>query len=345
MTGFLATAERGFPFKVATAGYIPEAGRGQRVDARDPGQVLASFATGTAMDGPSNPNLTFPAGASSPRSGTRIGATAAFGAGPLLLISPHFDDVVLSCEAIIGGDQAVDILNVFTSAPAEGMLSEWDRRCGFAAPGEAMEARAREDSAALSGTAHRRHELGLLESTYAPDGRSQAEAAILTEWVDRWLARMPGPALVGLPAGAGAQPRPPGLAQGAAWLTGALWRRGRRMMAPRRPGGARMHIDHCWVRDVLALHLAGKGMPFLLYEELPYLWARRGDAAVAGLVRSLSARAQRHEFPVDRAAKARRVASYASQLPQLDPHLRPTDLAATLPRTERYWRVTPPAAR
>ncbi len=72
--------------------------------------------------------------------------------GRLLVISPHLDDAVLSCEALLKFSRDAHVLTVFGGdAPADAPLAEWDRQCGFPAGVNVMEARRAEDSRALTG--------------------------------------------------------------------------------------------------------------------------------------------------------------------------------------------------
>lgn len=272
-----------------------------------------------------------------------IAAAAPFdGAGRLLVVSPHLDDAVLSCEAVIGGDRQAEIVTVFTAAPPGDSASAWDTRCGFATSGEAMAARRQEDIAALARTPHRRHELGLREVAYAAPGSRAADAAVLTGWLDRWLANDAVPSIVLLPAATGAHGPRAGAAAAAAWLGQGVWRRVKRLSGNSRPvGGAGVNPDHLWVRDVLARHLARQRTPFLLYEEVPYLWGKRGGATVRRLAADLGMAIERFDLPINTAAKARRVACYRSQVAHLDLRLHPDRLETALPPTERYWRLTP----
>lgn len=273
----------------------------------------------------------------------RIAAAAPFDSvGRRLVVSPHLDDAVLSCEAVIGGDRQAEVVTVFTDAPPGDSASAWDARCGFATAREAMAARRREDIAALAGTPHLRHELGLREVAYAAPGSRAADAAVLTGWLDRWLANDAAASIVLLPAATGAHGPRAGAVAAASWLVQGAWRRVRRLSGNNRPvGGAGVNPDHLWVRDVLARHLARQRTPFMLYEEVPYLWGKRGGATVRRLAADLGMAIERFDLPIDSAAKARRVACYRSQVPHLDLRLHPDRLETALPPTERYWRLTP----
>ncbi len=75
-----------------------------------------------------------------------------------LIISPHFDDAVLSCASLLEEVKDVHVFTMFggDGPPAQPVL-EWDRDCGFSSPSVAMETRRLEEVAAL----------GRLRATYS----------------------------------------------------------------------------------------------------------------------------------------------------------------------------------
>lgn len=68
----------------------------------------------------------------------------------ILVISPHFDDAVLSAGQLLAGRPNADVLTVFGGMPTEPVV-EWryDQQCGFNSPAEAVKARRAEDREAL----------------------------------------------------------------------------------------------------------------------------------------------------------------------------------------------------
>ncbi|WP_050347272.1 hypothetical protein [Arsenicicoccus sp. oral taxon 190] len=297
---------------------------------------------------------------------------------PLLVVSPHLDDVVLSCEALVGQAEPLDVLTVCTGRPEQAVREDWDVRAGFADSDAAMTVRLAEDERAFAGTPHRRHLLGLLDRQYLPSdllddalgslggnplggldgGRPDADAATLTGWVDAWLAEHEG-GLVLLPTATGELPWVPGPARPlavrvvrkAARLGVRVARAVAERVLARRRGpvpevvvGPGVNGDHRWVRDTLAEHLLAAGAPLGFYEDVPYVYGRPGQAEIDLLT-------QRHglateeveavEVRVDRVAKAARVAAYASQVPLLIDKELPLDVPEGLPEIERYWRVLP----
>jgi LmbE family N-acetylglucosaminyl deacetylase len=240
---------------------------------------------------------------------------------PLLLLSPHFDDAALSCAALLGRDRPVDVLTVLAGCPEPPRQGAWDRVTGFADSGQSLRARRAEEEEAFAGTPHRLASLGLLEAEYLAGPRSRADAEPVAAAVSTWLEGNPG-GIVALPAGAGTRP-------------GRLRPRFRRLLGR----AVRLaHPDHLFVRDAaLDVAVSRADARAVLYEELPYAWG----GAAAGEVRRLARR--RHLtpecvlLPVDRRAKAARIAVYASQVPHLSARGRRVDVAGDLPGEERYW--------
>ncbi|MEC5406072.1 PIG-L family deacetylase [Paraburkholderia sp. MPAMCS5] len=67
----------------------------------------------------------------------------------LFVVSPHLDDAVLSCGALLQANPASIVCTVFTASPRANMSTEWDRQSGFKDAFEAMRTRKGEDSRAL----------------------------------------------------------------------------------------------------------------------------------------------------------------------------------------------------
>src|SRR5712692_5355525 len=70
---------------------------------------------------------------------------------PNLILSPHFDDAVLSLGGLIAKapDRAV-VVTVFAGVPPEGVAGRWDRLSGFPMAVAAIRARRQENEAALA---------------------------------------------------------------------------------------------------------------------------------------------------------------------------------------------------
>jgi LmbE family N-acetylglucosaminyl deacetylase len=68
-----------------------------------------------------------------------------------IILSPHFDDAVLSLGGCIAkSPERAVIVTVFAGTPPDGVAGRWDRWCGFASAADAMRARCRENEAALA---------------------------------------------------------------------------------------------------------------------------------------------------------------------------------------------------
>src|SRR5437879_5957076 len=88
---------------------------------------------------------------------------------PLLLLSPHFDDAVLSCAALLARERPLDVLTIFTGVPNPPRQSAWDRTTGFADSTQSVAARRAEEQAAFSGGRHGLAFLDLLETEYVSE--------------------------------------------------------------------------------------------------------------------------------------------------------------------------------
>lgn len=247
-----------------------------------------------------------------------------------LLVSPHFDDAILSCWSLVQRGIVTEVLTVFTGAPAIPVEVVWDRRCGFADSTAAMLARAAEDDAAWAGTtiAHRRCDL--LEQGYRA-GPPSAEDCERFEVEIAEFARRSGPdALVALPAAVGR----PG--------SGQVLRRARSRLPHRRLGALRAmlpHADHVWVRDIGIGAAQRAGLPVLLYEDLPYGLGQASESQVQSLVRRLGVDSAPIRLPVDAAEKSRRVRMYHSQLEAMFPVWARRELEDVLAGPERMWQL------
>lgn len=152
-------------------------------------------------------------------------------AGPLVVLSPHLDDAVLSTWATLRAEDDVRVLTAFTRLPPPGLRAPpWDRLAGFADARTAMRERLAEDAAVLAGLGVPTGGLGLCDEQYrAPLGE-------------------PAPRLAAL---------------GAALVAAVPAARGLLL-----PAAIRGHPDHQLVRG-LAGGPAG-GLPVELYADLPY---------------------------------------------------------------------------
>ncbi|WP_081724245.1 PIG-L deacetylase family protein [Advenella kashmirensis] len=86
---------------------------------------------------------------------------------PIIVVSPHYDDAVFSCGQLLCNLPLCTVMTIFTGQPENtSMQTDWDRHCGFTDAGQAMQARAAENSAALSILKVEGIDLGFLDSQY-----------------------------------------------------------------------------------------------------------------------------------------------------------------------------------
>jgi LmbE family N-acetylglucosaminyl deacetylase len=95
---------------------------------------------------------------------THLSPTSDGGGTRVVILSPHFDDAVLSCWSVLTGSCEVEVVNVFTRAPALGSgLHEAELLTGADDGVARARERATEDRAALALAGARPHNLDLLE--------------------------------------------------------------------------------------------------------------------------------------------------------------------------------------
>jgi hypothetical protein len=88
------------------------------------------------------------------------------------LISPHFDDAVLSCWHLVGADADLRIINVFTGTPeTPGAHGWWDRLTGAADSQERMRERSAEDHDALATAGRSAVRLDFLDEQYRDEAQ------------------------------------------------------------------------------------------------------------------------------------------------------------------------------
>jgi LmbE family N-acetylglucosaminyl deacetylase len=245
---------------------------------------------------------------------------------PLLVVSPHLDDAVLSAFALLQR-RDVTVLTVFSGLPGDRRASDWDVLLGQDDGLDSMHTRVAEDTKVLEhlGVAARR--LPLLDAGYRRGPIDEDDLELLRVAVDEWCAATDG--IVVLPACAGARDTR---------LYRARWNTSWPLL--RVPGGGLPHVDHLATRDVLLPVLLRHRRPMAFYEDLPYLWTGRGDRRVAEVRRRTGIRTRRFHLPVDVAAKTNAIEMYASQTPEL---FRPwvERIGSVIPPRERYWLVRP----
>ena len=102
----------------------------------------------------------------------------------LTVVSPHFDDAVLSCGHLLAMAGGTKVVTVFTAGQSPVLLP-WDRAAGFARGDDVMAARAAEDRAALALVGATPHHMGFHDSLYraGPEMRSTAPNGVWWRWV------------------------------------------------------------------------------------------------------------------------------------------------------------------
>ena len=86
---------------------------------------------------------------------------------PWLVVSPHCDDGVLACGALLAMHPGSIVATVFAGTPPTYQpFTEWDRACGFAPGDDVMALRRGEDARALETLAARPVWLPFLDSQY-----------------------------------------------------------------------------------------------------------------------------------------------------------------------------------
>jgi LmbE family N-acetylglucosaminyl deacetylase len=222
----------------------------------------------------------------------------------LLVISPHLDDVVLSCGALLLAHPGALVATLFAASPPvyTDPLNEHDTACGFQPGDDTMAIRRVEDEQALRAVGATPRWLRWCQNSHVertdplavPDGAVDALVAVIDDVQ---------PSCVVAPLGLS-------------------------------------HVDHqaCHASALAAYETAGS-VPWLWYSDLPYVFIPRVLAArfralhKAGYVASPAC----PTVSPDLAAKWRAFEQYPTQVPVLDGLW---DLRARLPRTsEQYWQL------
>jgi hypothetical protein len=164
--------------------------------------------------------------------------------GPQLILSPHWDDAVLSCWSVLTGGGDVRVVNVFAGIPQPGRRGAWERLLGVADSAERARMRRSEDAEALSRAGREAVNLALVDDPYRlPTGDRARLADVDAALVD---------------AGIGSAAR---------------------VYAPAGIGG---HRDHLLVRRY-ASRLFAAGIPVTLYADVPYCFFHGWPSWVDGL--------------------------------------------------------------
>jgi LmbE family N-acetylglucosaminyl deacetylase len=245
----------------------------------------------------------------------RADATDRGGARPVtadtLVVSPHLDDAVLSCGHFLLTQTRAVVATVFAGDPGPGILSDWDRECGFSDGDNPVVTRWREDRDALTAVGAEPIHLEFLDSAYgagrSSDGVGVASAAQIAARLGELVDAL-APARVLIPLGL-------------------------------------LHPDHEMTHDAGALLLTPSAdLELWAYQDLPY-GAAYPDVVSTKLetLRSggIAARPITTELPRQAGAKRDAVGCYASQVIAVRDSLgRGAWESSFLPGSERFWLLT-----
>jgi LmbE family N-acetylglucosaminyl deacetylase len=221
-----------------------------------------------------------------------------------LVTSPHFDDAVFSCGAMLAAHPGAVVYTVFSGCPTIDVTTEWDLHCGFDSAAHAMHERSMEDERALDVLAAVPDKGDFLDAQYVPH----------------------------VPAASA--PTQEAIAQA---LDQALRRHGARTLVI--PFGL-FHSDHELVHRACAdLWRANPSLACLAYEDALYrglagrLQTRMADLVSRGIIATPMS-AHWRANAMHQAAKRDAVRAYASQLKAFGP-----DGYDDVFCIERYWKL------
>ncbi|WP_233855912.1 PIG-L family deacetylase [Paraburkholderia sp. HD33-4] len=106
----------------------------------------------------------------------------------LFIVSPHFDDAVFSCGALLAAHPDAAVCTVFAAPPEHDMHTEWDQKAGFANAHEAVRERTIEDNLALEVLDAIPLRMPFRDSQYADSPSISQMAAALEETIYRTTA-------------------------------------------------------------------------------------------------------------------------------------------------------------
>ncbi len=114
-----------------------------------------------------------------------------------VILSPHFDDAVLSCWHVLASAGEVLVVNVFAGEPPAGTLGWWDELAGATDSAAAVRARVEEDRQALARTGRATVNLPFLDSQYGQPDEAPGEIVQALREVLVAGARIYAPASLG----------------------------------------------------------------------------------------------------------------------------------------------------
>jgi GlcNAc-PI de-N-acetylase len=92
-----------------------------------------------------------------------------------VILSPHFDDAVLSCWHVLASTGEVLVVNVFANEPPAGTLGWWDRLAGATDSAAAVRTRIEEDRRALALAGRAAVNLPFLDGQYRQSAQAPEE--------------------------------------------------------------------------------------------------------------------------------------------------------------------------
>jgi LmbE family N-acetylglucosaminyl deacetylase len=114
-----------------------------------------------------------------------------------VILSPHFDDAVLSCWHVLARAGEVLVVNVFAGEPPAGTLGWWDELAGASDSAAAVRARIEEDRQALALAGRAAVNLPFLDSQYRQSDQASGEIVQALRGVLIKDARIYAPASLG----------------------------------------------------------------------------------------------------------------------------------------------------
>ena len=114
-----------------------------------------------------------------------------------VILSPHFDDAVLSCWHLLASASEVLVVNVFAGEPPAGTLGWWDELAGASDSAAAVRTRIEEDRQALALTGRAAVNLPFLDSQYRQSDQASGEIVQALRGVLIKDARIYAPASLG----------------------------------------------------------------------------------------------------------------------------------------------------
>jgi hypothetical protein len=114
-----------------------------------------------------------------------------------VILSPHFDDAVLSCWHVLASPGEVLVVTVFAGEPPAGVLGWWDRLAGASDSAAAVRMRIEEDRQALALAGRTAVNLPFLDSQYRQADQAPGEIVEALRRVVVAGARIYAPASLG----------------------------------------------------------------------------------------------------------------------------------------------------